>query len=980
MQLSPGYILRGRYEIIRLAGSGGMGNVYQARDKIKNRDVAIKQMIQKNLNTHDLMKAQERFQKEADLLRNLSHPNLPHVYESFIEQGNSYLVMDFIDGKNLDDITMAQPTKQLPVDRVIAIAIELCNVLAYLHSRPNPIIYRDLKPTNVMISNDDHVYLIDFGIARVFKQGQLMDTEFFGSLGFCPPEQLRGEEQTDASSDIFSLGATLYYCLTGNHPKNNKPTLFNFAPLSQNVPPRLNMLLLNMVATDKKMRPSNINTILQQLYLIRQEANGVTSSFNQDSMGYYYDQQIARQTQIEIQVRMWLNHLPLLAHHGWANLYPFLLKYGKKIWSWVILSFLPFWITLGRNMTSFLHNIHIPTTWSLPPIKRSLIISSLLTLACTGFGSFFLLNWQHTPFSLVLLALCLLSSLVSFHATFKPTLPSTIRYGLATSAAIAFFTCLAILTQPSTQTLLMQISLSDLLSIVLITLALASLLQQPQTLPPTHTSLYQPRLEHLTLAITSFTCGVLAYNAAASLSLAAGSMPSLTSIVTISTFGTIAIIEFLSYHTKLSGKSWFLFALLVLTYTIASCLNLPAIFNMFPSPITTSNLSASDSLLVLLGLSFALLPLIISLAALGMQKQMRTHIIRFVIPTLVVACALQQHLLSARLFLINFSANQQHMYTLATKLGDIFSPNGFVATGLFLLALWLFASLFTRHYQPQLDYIGLLSIGLVFVLLQRSIPEDSVSRATTLFPETFTLPTFLYYFIPAIVLLLILALACLFVFLLFSAALSLAKKPHKLAVLVQWINPTIGYIVLFLCTLISLWLQWFFGNEEMLDDPSWMSQFLGGMPFTLPQLFFAISLLFFIASIFLLLGHSKRASNHTKNTFSGWTRFIILSHALLGAFLLLSMHKNTPLSLQDTLQWLHMPPFSIPSTLITLGLLLMASILFISSSHPTLYIVRGICLLAFLCILLQFLWPPFLLLALILLIPYIHFMIVALDS
>jgi serine/threonine protein kinase len=984
MDLSTGYILCGRYRIMKLLGQGGMGHVYQAWDTIRNCNVAIKKMMQKDLNTQKLLDAQKRFRQEADLLKNLSHPNLPHVHDSFIEQGDSYLVMDFIDGDNLADIVMAHPDKKLPVGIVIDIAIELCHVLDYLHSRPEAIIYRDLKPTNVMIAKDNHVYLIDFGIARVFKPGQAMDTEFFGSLGFCPPEQLLSEGQTDGRSDLFSLGATLYYCLTGHHPKNNKPTVFNFAPLPlQDAPRRLDALIQEMVATDKEKRPTSTNSVLQQMYDIKLRAAGTTTNVDKNSMGYYYDNQIAQRTQVEIQVRMWLNHLPLLAHRGWGNLYPFMLKCGTAIGSWFALSFKPFCINQGQRVASFLRGISIPLPHfkpfapnsSFPAITSYVVLSSIFFLVFTGFGSFYLLNWQHTPILLVLLLLCLLGSLISFSATFQHTLPLTIRYELAALSAVAFLTSLVFIAQPDIQTQLMSTTLSNFLSFVLLTLALASLLRSQAA---------QPWLDHLMMAITSLACGLLAYNAVLPLSSSAlaGGVPSLIAIITTSLFGGIALIEFFSYRARFSAWNWFLFVLLVLAYTIASCMNLQKIFTTFPSHITASDLSASDSLQVLLVLIFVFLPLFIALAALWSPA--RSSIIRFVTPMLAIACALQQHLLSASLSLVNFSADQ-HAYTLATKLEDVFSPNLFAAIGLLLLALWLFVGLFTRHRQSQLDYIGLLSVGIVFILLQRSIPERSVGSNTVLFAGTFTSPTFLYYFIPAIVLLLILAVVGLFILLTSSTVLYTKKKPDELPESIRWINfaqPILGHLILFLCTFISLWLQWFFGNEEPLHDLSLTGQ-TQGASFTLPQLLFAFSFVFFITSLVLLMRRRYRVDYKEKHVFSAMARFILFGNALIGALLLFNMHVIEPLSVQETLRWLGMSSLSTPPFLINIGLLLMAFILLItpgiSLSLPVVRIVRFLAGIALFCTVLQFFWPPFALLALILLLQDIRFVTISID-
>ncbi len=180
-RLASQSLFRGRYLIVELAGQGEMGCVYRAMDThARNRVVAIKEMSQGYLSPDKLVEAQERFRLEAKILGQLSHPNLPRVHDSFEEAGRSYLIMDFIEGKTLLQLLNENTAQRLPVDQVLRYALQLCDVLAYLHQRPSPIIFRDLKPSNVMVSAAGHVYLIDFGIARVFKQGQQQDTTFLG--------------------------------------------------------------------------------------------------------------------------------------------------------------------------------------------------------------------------------------------------------------------------------------------------------------------------------------------------------------------------------------------------------------------------------------------------------------------------------------------------------------------------------------------------------------------------------------------------------------------------------------------------------------------------------------------------------------------------------------------------------------------------------------------------------------------------------
>ncbi|HLH60994.1 MAG TPA: protein kinase [Ktedonobacteraceae bacterium] len=271
-------ILHQRYAIVGPLGRGGMSAVYQAVDTQQgNRRVAIKEMSQGHLSGADLDEAIRRFQQEATLLHSLRHPNLPQIYDIFEEQGRSYLVMEFIEGKNLFQLLQENNMRPLPVAQVVDYAFQLCAVLAYLHGLQPAIIFRDLKPTNVMVTGEGHIYLIDFGIARFFKEGQQQDTILLGSPGYAPPEQ-HGSGQTNPRSDLYALGATLHCCLTGKDPYLSSER-FVFTPVRQinpQVPLELDQLIQRLVAVDERYRPASALEVLQWLRQIRQQAAGDT--------------------------------------------------------------------------------------------------------------------------------------------------------------------------------------------------------------------------------------------------------------------------------------------------------------------------------------------------------------------------------------------------------------------------------------------------------------------------------------------------------------------------------------------------------------------------------------------------------------------------------------------------------------------------------------------------------------------------------
>ncbi|SFL68822.1 Serine/threonine protein kinase [Paenibacillus sp. 1_12] len=217
MQIQPqnkqiGDVVEGRYRIVSVLGSGGMSTVYLADDlRLGGKRWAVKESRQSNGTEYD-------FLAEAEMLVKLNHPNLPDIVDYFPADGNgcSYLVMDYIEGETLLQ-RFERSSKRLPAHHVIGYALQLCDVFDYLHShQPEPIIYRDVKPANLMIDAQERIRLIDFGIARSYKVGQAADTVRIGTIGFAAPEQFEGR-QTDGRTDLFGLGALLYYLLSGGH-------------------------------------------------------------------------------------------------------------------------------------------------------------------------------------------------------------------------------------------------------------------------------------------------------------------------------------------------------------------------------------------------------------------------------------------------------------------------------------------------------------------------------------------------------------------------------------------------------------------------------------------------------------------------------------------------------------------------------------------------------------------------------------------
>jgi eukaryotic-like serine/threonine-protein kinase len=229
-QLSPGITLVDRYTIQDVIGVGGMGSVYRARDlHFPNvvKLVAVKEMI--NLAPDPLIRQTivQNFEREANMLATLNHPAIPRIYDYFTQNDHSYLVLEFVHGKDLETV-ISDANGFLPEDQVISWAIQLCDVLAYLHGhKPDPIIFRDMNPSNVMINHNGDVVLVDFGIAKTFQTGQ--KGTMIGTEGYSPPEQYRGEATPIA--DIYSLGAALHHAITRRDPRLEPPFSFAERPL-----------------------------------------------------------------------------------------------------------------------------------------------------------------------------------------------------------------------------------------------------------------------------------------------------------------------------------------------------------------------------------------------------------------------------------------------------------------------------------------------------------------------------------------------------------------------------------------------------------------------------------------------------------------------------------------------------------------------------------------------------------------------------
>jgi outer membrane protein assembly factor BamB/tRNA A-37 threonylcarbamoyl transferase component Bud32 len=234
-RLPDGYLLQNRYRIVGTIGIGGMSTVYKARDlrftKV-TRICAVKQMLNTAADPQVRAMIKRNFEREANILASLSHPGIVQVYDFFSEADRSYLVIEYVDGANLEDI-LNKTDGFLAESQVVHWAIQICEVLSYLHGHePQPIVYRDMKPANIMLDSHGRIRLLDFGIAKIFQSGQ--KGTMIGTEGYTPQEQYRGIAEPRV--DIYALGATMHHLLSKQDPRLEPPFSFHERPIHKTNP------------------------------------------------------------------------------------------------------------------------------------------------------------------------------------------------------------------------------------------------------------------------------------------------------------------------------------------------------------------------------------------------------------------------------------------------------------------------------------------------------------------------------------------------------------------------------------------------------------------------------------------------------------------------------------------------------------------------------------------------------------------------
>lgn len=257
-----GQVIDGKYEILKEVGRGGMSIVYLAMDQRLNKQWAVKEIQKKGKdanNEYVIMSAIA----EANMIKALDHPSIVRITDIIDAEDVIYIVEDYIEGETLADILKREGAQ--PQERVIEWAIQLCEALQYLHTRTPAIIYRDMKPANVMLRPEGNIKIIDFGIAREYKEENIEDTTCLGTKGYAAPEQFGGRGQTDARTDIYCLGATLYHLITGKNPSQPPYEMYPIRYWNAELSAGLEAILLKCTQNNPEDRYQSCEELLYAL-------------------------------------------------------------------------------------------------------------------------------------------------------------------------------------------------------------------------------------------------------------------------------------------------------------------------------------------------------------------------------------------------------------------------------------------------------------------------------------------------------------------------------------------------------------------------------------------------------------------------------------------------------------------------------------------------------------------------------------------
>ena len=255
--LKVGDLIDGKYKILNEIGRGGMSTVYLAINEKANKPWAVKEVRKNGISNRELVK--QSLMVEINLLKKLKHKGLPSIVDIIDQQDNYLIVMDYIEGITLENIMQEEGVQ--PQEKVVDWAIQLCDVLQYLHTRKPTIIYRDMKPSNIMLRSDGSVVLIDFGTAREFKERHVEDTTCLGTQGYAAPEQFGGMGQTDERTDIYSLGATMYRLVTGHNPSEPPYEMYPITHWNPRLSTGLEGIIAKCTSKDPKSRYQSVQEV-----------------------------------------------------------------------------------------------------------------------------------------------------------------------------------------------------------------------------------------------------------------------------------------------------------------------------------------------------------------------------------------------------------------------------------------------------------------------------------------------------------------------------------------------------------------------------------------------------------------------------------------------------------------------------------------------------------------------------------------------
>ncbi len=278
-----GSVIEGKYEILKLIGKGGMSEVYLAMDKNLNKQWAVKEIKRQARDKNNEVIVQSAI-AEANMMKKLDHPCLPRIVDIINRDDVIYVVMDYIEGEPLSKVLEQYGAQSQEI--VIEWAEDLCGVLDYLHTQNPPIIYRDMKPANIMLQPNGNIKLIDFGIAREYKEQNLEDTVCLGTKGYAAPEQFGGKGQTDGRTDIYCLGVTLYHLLTGKNPCEPPYEIYPIRYWK----PELSSGLENIILKCTKLNPDDrYDSCAELLYALRhyEEADDEYKAYQKKKLSYF---------------------------------------------------------------------------------------------------------------------------------------------------------------------------------------------------------------------------------------------------------------------------------------------------------------------------------------------------------------------------------------------------------------------------------------------------------------------------------------------------------------------------------------------------------------------------------------------------------------------------------------------------------------------------------------------------------------------